>query len=440
MSSLSLQGYRGTRDFYPDEQRARQWIYSKMREALMSFGYEEYQGPIVEPFELYAAKSSEEIVSEQLYHMVDRGDRRIAIRPEMTPTLARMVAARFGQLPRPIRWFSIPTCMRYERPQRGRLREFDQLNVDVFGGQALDEDIETLLTSAQLLLSLGATHEDFLIRINHRGVVNDFLYKELGLDENLKSPLLRLLDKRDKITAEAFAEEALNLGVPSEKLPNLEKFLSCSIDVLPELLPNHSENTRALMERFEVLRSLLPERCFRFDASVMRGFDYYTGLVFEVYDTNPENRRALFGGGRYDNLVGAFGVDPLPGIGYGVGDVGLLNFCEVHKLFPHFQKPTDLCVVRFSTEDRMQALELSQLLRSVGLKVESPLSGQKFGKQIQAAEKTGAKAVAFRGSDELANGTFSVKVLSTGVQKQFPMTASGAQTLLLEIRDLSNEE
>jgi len=426
---LSTQGYRGTRDFYPNELRVRTWIYDRIRSVLKGFGYEEYAGPIVEPFELYAAKSSEEIVSDQLYHMVDRGERRIAIRPEMTPTLARMVASKYRELPRPIRWYSIPTCMRYERPQRGRLREFDQLNVDVFGGTGVDEDVEIVLTAAEILRALGATPESFEVRVNHRGLVNDFLYGAMGLPLDLKGPLLRLLDKRDKLSAEEFSEQGEKLGLDAAQRARLEDFLNAPADDVEKFVEGRADNALALKERLRVLEALLPPGMVKFDASVMRGFDYYTGLVFEVYDRHPDNRRALFGGGRYDNLVGAFGVDPLPGIGYGAGDVGLLNFCEVHGLIPTLVKGTQVSVVRFSEADRVSALALAGLLRNVGLAVESPLTAQKFGKQIQAAEKVGASAVAFRGDAELAAGTFAVKWLSTGTQDIFANTEEGARAL-----------
>lgn len=442
-STLSTQGYRGTRDFYPEEQRLRNWLFGVIRKVLHSFGYEEYAGPIVEPFELYAAKSSEEIVSEQLYHMVDRGERRIAIRPEMTPTLARMVAARHGQLPRPIRWYSIPTCMRYERPQRGRLREFDQLNVDVFGGLGIDEDVEVILTGVEILRALGAKQGDFEVRVNHRGLVNDVLYGTLGVPASRKPEMLRLLDKRDKLSAEEFASQARALGLSPEQCAKLDAFLSSTpenilsfVDEAREEGLGSTANARALLERLSALSNLLPPGMVKFDASVMRGFDYYTGLVFEVYDTAPENRRALFGGGRYDNLVGAFGVEPLPGIGYGAGDVGLLNFCETHGLVPSLSKGTDVCVLRFGEADRHTALSLAALLRQQDLCVEAPLTAQKFGKQIQSAQRAGARLVAFRGDEELKAGTFAVKWLATGEQETFSCTPEGAKALAQKLQGL----
>ncbi|MFZ9520388.1 MAG: histidine--tRNA ligase [Silvanigrellaceae bacterium] len=419
---LSTQGYRGTRDFHPELQRLRNWMYGHIRQVLEGYGYEEYAGPILEPLELYASKSSEEIVSEQLYSFEDRGGRKVGIRPEMTPTLARMVASRSKELVRPIRWYSIPTCMRYERPQRGRLREFDQLNVDVFGGTPMDEDVEVLLTCHDLLTRLGAKAGDFEIRVNHRGLVDDLLFGILKLNPSQKSSILRLLDKRDKLTPQAFREEAGKLWLSEADIATLETFMTQPLSEIRTLLGSQTENLEALEQRLACLHKLIPAGCVRFDASIMRGFDYYTGLVFEIYDNHPDNRRALFGGGRYDNLVGAFGVDPLPGIGYGVSDVSLLNFLEVHGLTQNLKRNTEVAVIRFSENDRMPALELSRVLRMAGVNVETTLSATKFGKQIQWAERTGAKAVVFRGEEELKNSTFACKWLSTGVQESFPMS------------------
>lgn len=419
---LSTQGYRGTRDFHPELQRLRGWMYAHIKSVLEGYGYEEYAGPILEPLELYASKSSEEIVSEQLYSFEDRGGRKVGIRPEMTPTLARMVASRAKELVRPIRWYSIPTCMRYERPQRGRLREFDQLNVDVFGGTSFDEDVEVLLTCHDLLVRLGAKPTDFEIRVNHRGLVDDMLFGVLKLNPSQKSEILRLLDKKDKLSIEVFREEAGKLWLSEMDIATLENFSTQPLDQLRPLLGELTTHLDALIERLACLQKLIPAECIRFDASIMRGFDYYTGLVFEIYDTHPENRRALFGGGRYDNLVGAFGTDPLPGIGYGVSDVSLLNFLEVHGLTPELRRNTDVAVIRFSENDRLAALELSRELRENGINVETTLSGAKFGKQIQWAERTGARAVLFRGEDELKNNTFACKWLATGVQEIYSMT------------------
>lgn len=430
-SLLSTQGYRGTRDFFPQDQRLRSYIYSQIHKTLQSFGYEEYGGPFVEPLELYAAKSSEEIVRDQLYSFVDRGERKLAIRPEMTPTLARMVASKQRELSKPIRWYSIPTCMRFERPQRGRLREFDQLNVDILGGVPLDEDVEILLTCISLLKGFGAKDTDFEIKINHRGIINSFFDHILKLNGSVVTSLLRLLDKRDKITQDEFVTECEKLNLNPEQIKNLEQFLILDIDGIISLL-GEANSTAAveIKQRLDIVKKIAGSNSVMFSPTIMRGFNYYTGMVFEVFDTDPSNRRAMFGGGRFDNLVGSFSGEQLSGIGYGMGDVAISNFLEVHGLLPDLKKTMDVSVVRFSEGDRIAALELSQNLRNSGLKVECSVVNSKFGKQIQSAEKSGARMVAFRGQDELSQNTFAVKWLDRGEQEIFSYTQEGFLSFL----------
>jgi histidyl-tRNA synthetase len=422
---LSTQGYKGTRDFFPGDQRLKNYIYSKIHKLLKSYGYEEYDGPFVEHLELYAAKSSEEIVREQLYSFKDKGERILAIRPEMTPTLARMVASKQRELSKPIRWYSIPTCMRYERPQRGRLREFDQLNVDIFGGNPIDEDIEIILSAIDTLRSVGANFEDFEVKINHRGIVNSFLEKILLISDGAIPPLFRLLDKKDKMSSDDFFIECKKLNLNQEQFHKLELFMSSSIEDAIHILGEHSRPAKELKLRLDTLIDLTSSKIIKFSPDIMRGFDYYTGMVFEVFDKHPDNNRALFGGGRYDNLIGAFGGDELPGVGYGMGDVAIMNFMEVHGLTPTLSKETDVCVIRFSESDRFDSLKLAQELRKFNLNVEAPVTLGKFGKQIQSAEKSGAKAVAFRGNEELQNNTFTVKWLATGVQDVYLNNETG---------------
>jgi len=423
--ALSTQGYRGTRDFYPKDMRLLTSLYQKIHIIMHSFGYEEYSGPFLEFLDLYAAKTSEEIVREQLYSLKDKGDRTLAIRPEMTPTLARMVAAKSKELPKPIRWYSIPTCMRFERPQRGRLREFNQLNVDVLGGNVLDEDIEILLTIINIFESLGASFDKFRIYINHRGLVDDFFSQVLKINQSTNAPLLRLLDKKDKLSEDEFTTECLKLDLLTDQIEQINSFLSADIDDLCKLFVENNEHVKILKDRIDIVNKISGSECVQFSPSITRGFDYYTGIVFEVFDMNPENRRALFGGGRYDNLVSAFGCDSLPGVGYGVSDVALLNFMETHKLTPELKRTTDVCVLRFQETDRMHQLELAQNLRKHELSVESSITNIKFGKQIAYANRICAKSVAFRGEDEIKNKTFCVKFLDKEQQIVYPYSSEG---------------
>lgn len=278
MSKLDTQPYKGVRDFYPEDQRVENYIFNTWRKVAKEFKFEEYSASPLEPKELYTNKTSEEIVNEQMFTFTDRGDREVALRPEMTPTLARMVAGRRKSLKFPLRWFSIPNVFRYERPQRGRKREHYQLNCDLLGVSDVSAEVEILSLAHAIMKAFGARDEDFLIKINDR--------KALPQDKEL----LRKVDK---------GEEKINI----EQTKDVEEVLS-------------RVNFKNIV----------------FDPNIVRGFDYYTGIVFEIFDTNTENSRSLFGGGRYDNLLEIFDVEPVPAVGFGMGDITIRDFLETHGL------------------------------------------------------------------------------------------------------------
>lgn len=462
--NLSTKPYRGTRDFYPELQGVRQALFMQWRSVLQRFGYLEYDAPLLEPLDLYAAKSSDEIVQTQLYSFTDRGDRKVALRPEMTPSLARMVAGRVKELQRPIRWFSIPRCLRYERPQRGRLREFDQLNVDIFGGAEFDEDVEILSTCIELMQALGAQPEAYLMRVNDRRLMNALFQHGLGLSQQEVPAALHLIDRIDKLEPEAFEQAWSSLTGGSDRGRDfLQLFRGTHTDGTPEARPAESAagghaqphladlealqarlspwlddkglgTLRSLADKLTLFSHLYPTAAWRLDLSVARGFDYYTGLVFEIFDNHPDNRRALFGGGRYENLVGAFVKESLPGVGFGVSDVSLLNFCEVHGISIDPGSTVDVAVLRFSEDDRAVTCQLALALRQLGLRTTQPVSQQKFGRQIQSAEKSGARCVAFRGNDEIQQNTFAVKWLGSGEQEQFAFAPSGFGAFALRFK------
>ncbi|HWA78546.1 MAG TPA: histidine--tRNA ligase [Polyangiaceae bacterium] len=421
MTALSTQPYKGTRDFYPAEMNVRNWIFDRVKTTLRAFGYEEYGGPMLEPFELYAAKTSEEIVSQQLYWLVDRGDRKMAIRPEMTPTLARMVAARQNDLPRPIRWFSIPNLWRYERPQRGRLREHWQLNVDVFGGRPEAEDLEICQVIVALMEGFGAK-DGYEVRLNHRGVTDHVFRKLLNLSDEKIPTIGGLLDGAPKMGPDAFRAALEKEGLNAEQVALLQGLLAPDA---AERLQSRLGNDSPLSQLTELLARLealgLRDR-FRYDPSIMRGFMYYTGMVLEVYDLHPENNRALFGGGRYDNLVGMFGGKPLPGVGFGMGDVTLQNFLEVHGLLPNLEQRRGVLVAHLGAEQLIDAQRIARMIRSrfaeahVEVPVLTSLSAEKPKKIFEMAEKLGARAVVFVGPDDVSAGKFPMKDLNTKEQ------------------------
>ncbi|PJZ71040.1 histidine--tRNA ligase [Leptospira perolatii] len=416
-SFLPTAPYKGTRDFYPDEMRFRNWMFSVMRETVQSFGYQEYDGPILESFELYKAKSGEEIVQRQLYDFIDKGERRVAIRPEMTPTLARMVAGNVRNLAKPIRWFSVPNLWRYEQPGKGRLREHWQLNVDLFGVKSYTAEVEIILIADAILQKFRAPKGSYQIKVSHRKLLDSFLSNTLELKSEKAQAVSKVLDKKSKVSQKEFeGEMSPLLSDPAKQLPLIYSYLDSdlkSISKMPGIDPNAIEFISKL---FSDLNGLGIKEQLVFDPSIVRGFDYYTGCIFEVFDTNPENRRSLYGGGRYDNLIGLFSNEQLSGIGFGLGDVTFKNFLEGHGLIPDLNRNDTVFIPILEEGLFQEVIKLADELRISGIKTETMLEPSKIAKQIQTAEKKGCRFVVFLGSDELANRTVQLKDLNTGEQ------------------------
>lgn len=421
MAFLSTQPYKGTRDFYPDEMRLRRWMFGKLRETALAFGYQEYDGPMLESFELYAAKTGEEIVNQQLYWMMDRGERKLAVRPEMTPTLARMVAGRLHELPKPIRWFSIPNLWRYERPQKGRLREHWQLNVDVLGGDPLFADAEILKVALDLMRGFGGKGK-VRVSVNHRGLMDHFFRDVLRLSSEMAHKTVKALDARAKIGEQAYVKWLGEIGVNPDQSDAMEAFFKMSFEQVANAYP--CDGADHLRQVFALLESSGYQGSVVFNSTVFRGLDYYTGMVFEIYDTSPENRRAMFGGGRYDNLIGLFGKDQLSGVGFGMGDVTLRDFLETHELIPSFKDAVDVFVTLPSKVLWTKCEEVASAARAAGLSAMTPLGEGGFGVQLKLATKHGARLAVLLGEDELKQGKVAVKILETGEQKTLTLGAS----------------
>jgi histidyl-tRNA synthetase len=404
---LSTQPYKGMRDFYPDDMRVRNFIFDGWRQVCLSFGYEEYDGPVLEPLELYASKTSEEIVNEQTYSFTDRGDRKVVMRPEMTPTVSRMVAARRQELGYPLRLFSIPNCFRYERTQRGRTREFWQLNADLFGVDSIDAEIEMLLLTDQLMTVFGAKRDMYEIRLNSRKLLNSQI--ERAEPKSDAQEVLRLVDKRDKMSADEFSK-ALD-DVVSQPADLLKFLDSNDIEAIDDPA---ADGLKTLLKKAkdEGITNAV------FVPSVARGFDYYTDIVFEVFDKNPDNNRSMFGGGRYDGLVSEFGVEPVPTIGIAPGDVTMTNFLESWKLVPELPAETDIYIATIGDVGE-GAQEVAQKLRKQGKNVAVDLSGRKLDKQIKNAEKKGIKQILFVGDEEIKTGQYKLKNLDTGKEEPY---------------------
>jgi histidyl-tRNA synthetase len=409
MNALSSQSYKGTRDYYPADKRVQNRIFEVWHQVSRSFGYEEYGAPVLEPLEIYTAKSGQELANEQTYTFTDRGGRTVAIRPEMTPTVSRMVAARRQELAYPARLYSIANFMRYERPQRGREREFWQLNVDIFGADGVAAEAEILSVADTIMKKFGAKADDYIIRINNRKLINFMMSQYLGLDVAQAQAMIKLFDRKDKISHEDFVEQASEIfGDTAEAgLKKIETMLQAkSMADLPAEIRD-SSSVSEVQELFTLLEHA-GITSIVFDITLMRGFDYYTGTVFEVFDTHPENRRALFGGGRYDGLVGLFGAEPISAVGFAPGGTMMEKFLEVRGLLPADLSTTDVYVAVLGDVKR-EASRFASDLRAAGLNVELDILGQKVEKQIKNASKKSIKYVVFVGEQELASGQYSVK-------------------------------
>jgi len=417
--SLSTQPYKGTRDFYPEDKRLQKYIFGKIREVCELYGYEEYDAPVLEPTDIYLAKGNEEIIQEQTYTFKDRGDRTITMRTEMTPSVSRMVAAKRQELPYPLRWYSMPNLWRYERPQKGRLREFWQPNIDLFGVAGIEGDQEIVQVADAILVAFGAKRDMYTIRVNSRALM-DFITKDyLGLDSVQATTLVRLVDRMQKMPGTEFRGLLDGIFSPSQREAGLTKkfdeiLTARSLKDLPEEVASHPA-AKKLATLMDLLKSLDITNAV-YDPTLMRGFDYYTDMVFEVFDNDPENNRSMFGGGRYDGLVAQFGVEAVPTVGFALGDVTLQNFLQAHGLVPALPSETDIYVIPVGdTYEKLQPV-LSKL-RQDGVRVAVDTTSRKADKQLKTALKKNIPYVMFIGDQELESQQFKLKHLESSEEE-----------------------
>ena len=401
---ITKEPYRGTRDFAPREMFLQTYIFNTWRQVCQSFGYEEYMTPTVEPIELYTAKTSEEIVSQQTYSFEDRGGRHVTIRPEMTPSVARLVAQQRQESGYPLRLFSIPNCMRYERPQKGRLREFWQLNADIFGDDTLSAEFEMLKLADAIMKAFGADESMYEIRINSKKTLRKKIQESQPKVE--VEEIVRLIDAKDKMNTSEF----------DTKLKNM---------VVGNTIQSYLTDTTALLKEDSLIKQLINKLQAAgvkavFEPSLARGFDYYTDIVFEVFDKHPDNNRSMFGGGRYDNLVGLFGVEALPTVGFGMGDATLAEFLDLHELTPKYMPATELVLANVEGTDPSEVQELADDLREDGVNVAVDVLNKKAEKKIKAAIKLGVPFMIFVGKEEIESGNVIVKNLLTETEKKLP--------------------
>jgi histidyl-tRNA synthetase len=423
--ALSKKPYKGTRDFFPPLQRIQNYMFSQMEKTAHSFGYEPYNGPLIEEVALYKAKSGEELINDQIYSFTDRGERFVAIRPEMTPTLARMIASIHREESKPIRWFSIPNLMRYEKPQKGRLREHWQFNCDIFGAPERTGELEIIQVIIELLEGFGANHEHFEVLLNDRHLVDLVFEKLVEADKEQTHRLYKIVDKSKKVSSEALDKMISEVGLTTQGHAIFQEYLKLgNFRDVESFLKKHKAPALESLEHFiKNVEDLNLNQYIVFDPTIVRGLDYYTGLVFEVFDKHPDNRRAICGGGAYATLLKIFNEEPVPGVGFGLGDVTLKDFLITHNLLPNLELPCFDLLNTFQSDTALVAnLSLARDLRKHGLSVLNQPSPLKMKKAFGLASKKGISLMTLMGDDEVEKGEVQIKNLETKEQVNLKVT------------------
>ena len=407
---------RGTRDFLPNEMAARKKVFSSIKKTVEEFGFFETDTPAIELFELYSIKSGEEII-EELYAFEDKGGRMISLRPELTPSVVRVLVSRAKELSFPVKWYSIPRLWRYERPQSGRLREFYQLNIDIFGSEDSRADTEVISCAIKLLCDLGFDESDIEVRISDRRMLQEFL-SNLGI-KNYQD-VLKVIDKREKISEKEFKEMLTEISLNSSQIEKVENFLNLKGNFLKSIEKISNEyKEEGLLKILESLRKIAQdlndrgyEKFVTFDPSIVRGLDYYTSMVFEVHDRKREFR-ALFGGGRYDNLAELFGGEHIPAIGFGMGDAVLELMMKRKGIWPEEKVELDIFIATIGQIEN-EVSKLLTSLRNSGFKVDFDVMGRNLSNQIKFANKLGAKSLLIIGERDLKEGSITLRDLKSG--------------------------
>ena len=407
---------KGTRDFYPREMAIRSWLYKKSKDVSESFGYQEYEGPILESINLYAAKSGEELVKEQSFVFEDRSKKLITLRPELTPTLMRMVAQRQQQLHYPLRWWSFGPFWRYERPQKGRTREFFQWNIDLIGEATPEMDAEMVAVMAAFYQSVGLSSQEVAISVNNRRLLDQQLHK-IEIAPEIRPQVIRLIDRKDKLSQDAWEKYAIDISLGNQQLDQLVALME-NIDLWKE--------SQELVRFFEAIESLGVSDYVHYNPEVIRGLDYYTGTVYEGHSLTTNIRRALAGGGRYDNLLADVGGTPLPGTGFAMGDLVISLLLEELDHLPANlgRSPAPVLVTVFNEDLLLSSYRLASELRSSGLNIAVYPIPDKLGKQFRYAERIGARVAVILGTTEHSNHQLTIKDLISRQQITVPRIES----------------
>lgn len=400
-----IQPLKGTRDFYPDDMARRNRLYQLIRKVSESYGYQEFEGPYLEKISLYAAKSGEELVNQQSFVFPDRGGEMITLRPELTPTLARMVAQKQKELVFPLRWWSFGPFWRYERPQKGRTREFFQWNIDLIGVSRPETDAEMISIAADFLKTAGLTPEQAKVLVNDRKLMNSELLR-IGISQELLPKALKAIDRRKKLKEDAWDAFVIELGFTKFDLDNIKNLLG-DVDLW--------KKSETLTKTFEIISTNGLSEYIKHDPNIIRGLDYYTGTVFEAFDASEEGR-AILGGGHYDNLVAAVGGSPLPGVGFAMGDVVIDQVLDKYGYLKGSPKNSTLLMTVFDADHLQNAYLLAAELRKQGLNIACYPEVAKLDKQFKYADRMGIRYALIQGPDEEKEGKVALKDLTNRKQ------------------------
>ena len=416
---IDLQPVKGTRDFFPDEMRLRNWLFEVWRNVSEQAGFEEYDTCVLEHEELYVRKTGDEI-SKQLYSFEDKGGRRLSLRPEMTPSLARLVLQQEKSLSFPIKWFSMPQCFRYERMTKGRRREHFQWNADIIGQHEVVAEAEILMLLISACQSMGLSTNDFRVFINDRRILNAIL-SQINVPQVLHSEVMVIMDKRDKIPPEALLKMLEKMRMTTKQVGQLNEYLSKSdLEELRENLKN-TEGIEELQHLMKLMETAGYKNYLQFDISIVRGLSYYTGAVFEV--NSPEKQhRAICGGGRYDSLLSTYGGETVPAVGFGFGDVVVLDVLKELERFPELPRKLDYTIIPFANEQVGTALKIAAELRLQGSTVDCNFSMKKMKKMMQQAHESGATKAILLFPDELSDDKVVIRDMQLHEQKPVRIT------------------
>lgn len=422
MNKLSTETYKGTSDWFPEEYKIKKYIFQQWRKVCTQFGYEEYLTPLLEYAEIYKAKSGEDLGGKELMTVIDRAGRELAIRPEMTPSVTRMVSKIYESSPKPIRYFSIANFMRGEKPQRGRGREFWQLNFDMFGSESINADIEILQMSIEIMLSFNPPTGSFTVFVNNRKLINAILAKYAKVSNEQRKEVVRVLDKFDKVPEKETRKRFGEIGLEEDQVEALFDFItSQSAEELIRKIPKlkDEEGYQDMVQIMETLDELGYSEWVKFQPNIIRGLDYYDGMVFEVFDNAPDNNRSMFGGGRYNGLSELFSNSVIPAVGVAPGDMPITLFLESWGLTDDILKqmsPRKVFIPLLDEKLQTAVLKLAQKLRLDGEDVTVGISSTNMSKALKYADKKSFNEVVILGEQEIEKGEYKIKNMESGTE------------------------